>query len=86
MAATTGDVNTKQSTFGDSKTEEIKGNLTASIFQVWNFLCEFKSDSTAENNKGVTVPSINVKFNMPETVVSGSRLSVANVPGITASY
>lgn len=84
MAATQGDVNTKQSTFGDSKTEEIKGNLTASILGL-KFPRQFQSDSTAADNKGVTVPSINVKFNMPETVVSGSRLTEAKVPGITAS-
>lgn len=84
MAATSGDVNTKKSTFGDSKTEEIKGNITASILGIPNDR-QFQSDSTSAENKGITVPSINVKFNMPETVVTGSRMSVANVTGITAN-
>ncbi|WP_374666672.1 hypothetical protein [Acinetobacter sp.] len=84
MAATQGDVNTKKSTFGDSTTEEIKGNLTASILGM-EFPRQFKSDSTSSDNKGITVPSINVKFNMPETTISGSRMTVAKVTGITAN-
>lgn len=84
MAATTGEVNTQQGKFGDSVSEEIKGNLTADILGL-KFPREFKSDSKDANNKGITVPSMNVKFNMPETTVIGKRMSVANVTGITAN-
>lgn len=80
MAATQGDVNTKASKFGVTESQEIEGNLHAlGQDRV------FRSDHTNASNTGITVPSINVKFNMPETVVTGKRMTQAKVAGISAN-
>lgn len=77
LAQTTGDVTTKQAKFGDATNEQIQGYINALFTDR-----TFTSDSSNSNNTGITVPSINVGFSMPETVVTGKRLNKAVVAGI----
>lgn len=77
MAATKGDVTTKQSKFGISDAQEIEGKLKALGKEAI-----FRSNHENAENKGITVPSIKVEFAMPETVVSGKRMNKAIVENI----
>ncbi|TCB50452.1 hypothetical protein E0H80_09180 [Acinetobacter sp. ANC 4779] len=77
MAQTAGSSKTKAATFGDTQDQIIQGYLKA-----LGNLRLFTSDPTDSGNTGITVPSMKVNFIMPETIVTGTRLSAATVSGI----
>lgn len=80
IAATTGDVTTQAATFGKKADEQIKGLLNA----LGNDR-EFTSDPGSSDTKGITVPSMNVGFNMPAFQVNGNRRTTATVEHVTTT-
>lgn len=80
MAQTQGESLTEAAKFGMTNDQKISGNLKA-LGQTRRFT----SKPGAEGHTGITVPSMRVTFTMPETMVSGSRMTSANVTGIRSS-
>ena len=80
MAQTTGESVTKAATFGNANDQKIQGQLKA-LGQTRTFT----SKPGAEGHTGITVPSMRVDFTMPETVVTGQRLTSATVRNIRSS-
>lgn len=80
MAQTQGESLTEAAKFGLTNDQKISGNLRALSTDR-----KFTSKPGAEGHTGITVPSMRVNFTMPETIVSGSRISSANVSGIRSS-
>ena len=80
MAQTQGEAQTEAAKFGLTNDQKISGNLRA-LLQTRRFT----SKPGEEGHTGITVPSMRVNFTMPETMVSGSRMTSANVTGIRSS-
>ena len=80
MAATQGESLTQEAKFGITDDQKISGNLKA-LGQTRKFTSKPGSDG----HTGITVPSMRVNFEMPETVVSGSRINSARVSGIRST-
>ncbi len=65
--------------------EIISGRLTA-LGQTRQFHSKpFTNRVRTEGHTGITVPSMKVDFTMPETVVTGQRMTAAKVSGIRSS-
>ncbi|WP_179989380.1 hypothetical protein [Acinetobacter sp. YH12252] len=85
MAQTRGHSFTEQTTFGMTEDEIISGRLTA-LGQTRQFHSKpFTNGVRTEGHTGITVPSMKVDFTMPETVVTGQRMTAAKVSGIRSS-
>ena len=85
MAQTRGHSFTEQTTFGMTDDEIISGRLTA-LGQTRQFHSKpFTNRVRTEGHTGITVPSMKVDFTMPETVVTGQRMTAAKVSGIRSS-
>ncbi|QTD65075.1 hypothetical protein J4G46_04515 [Acinetobacter towneri] len=85
MAQTKGHSFTEQATFGMTDDEIISGRLKA-LGQTRQFHSKpFTNVVRTEGHTGITVPSMKVDFTMPETVVTGQRMTAAKVSGIRSS-
>lgn len=85
MAQTQGHSFTEQATFGMTEDEIISGRLKA-LGQTRQFDSKpFTNGVRTEGHTGITVPSMKVDFTMPETVVTGQRMTAAKVSGIRSS-
>ena len=80
MAQTQGESLTQAAKFGLTNDQKISGNLRALSTDR-----RFTSKPGAEGHTGISVPAMKVNFTMPETMVSGSRMSSARVSGIRSS-
>lgn len=80
MAQTTGRSSTQAAIFGTANDQKISGNLKA----LGNSR-KFTSTPGVAGNNGITVPSMRVDFTMPETIVTGTRMSQATVRGIRST-
>ncbi len=85
IAPTTGTAKTQSAIFGNDSSEILSGNLV--INTIWNNDRSFVSQP--ENSKGLTIPSMNVPFTVPEITINGKRQTqavakniVANIPSI----
>lgn len=85
MAQTQGESVTEAAKFGLTNDQKISGNLKA-LGQTRKFTSKpLTGTAQTEGHTGITVPSMRVNFTMPETMVSGSRISSAQVTGIRSS-
>ena len=80
LAETTGEAQTAETKFGMANDQKISGNLKA-LGQTRTFT----SKPGSEGHTGITVPSMRVNFTMPETMVSGSRMSSVKVTNIRST-
>lgn len=79
IAGTTGEVTTEQAIFGDSLDERISGLLDIALFGDRDF-----TSNLGGFTSGITVPSMNVGFNLPGFTVTGKRLTTAVANNVTA--
>jgi len=91
IAGTTGEVNTAQTTFGAnsvncvplsgvSNCQSLGGKVDTILGQRW-----FRSLPTDGDTSGITVPSLNVGFDLPAFTVTGKRLTEAVAENVTAN-
>lgn len=80
MAETSGYAYTQATKFGNTNAEKISGTLTA-LGQ--NRV--YTSSPGSDGHTGITVPSMKANFVMPETIVTGKRLTQAKVEGIRST-
>lgn len=89
LAETTGEAKTKLTKFGTTDAEKIQGNIEVNMLlgkPNRTFTSKpFTDGKVTEGHTGITVPSMLVNFKMPETIVSGSRISTATVSGIRST-
>ena len=84
MAETSGESQTKAATFGSTTNQSIQGRIKVDLLLAKPERV-FTSRPGTEGNNGITVPSMKVQFSMPETIVSGQRISQAVVSGIRST-
>lgn len=81
MAATQGEALTEEAKFGNTLDQSIQGRIRVDLL-LGKPERVFTSRPGSQGHSGITVPSMRVNFNMPETIVSGQRISNAVVSGI----
>lgn len=77
IAETAGEAATKSTLFGKDPNHQIQGLLNALGSDR-----TFTSDPSSSDTKGVTIPSLNAYFTIPEFQVNGTRMTSAYVEGI----
>nr|WP_174505410.1 hypothetical protein [Acinetobacter sp. Marseille-Q1620] len=81
IAPTTGVAKTSATVFGKDSSQILSGNLI--INTIWNNNRSFVSQP--DQSQGLTIPSMNVPFNVPQITVNGVRQSQAVVDNIVAT-
>ncbi|MBF4519842.1 MULTISPECIES: hypothetical protein [Acinetobacter] len=84
MAATQGEALTKPAKFGIESDESIQGRIKVDLLLTKPERV-FTSRPGSEGHTGITVPAMKVNFTMPETIVTGQRVTQAKVSNIRSS-
>lgn len=78
IASTTGDVTTQAAIFGRQSEEMLHGKLKA-----LGFKRTFSTLPSHPDNLGITIPSVNQDFEVPEALINGHRLDRVTIGGVT---